>query len=179
MFVVDYDDLLCYTTTISRDITRRYIMKCIKKFKYLLLIFSLCLFFNDTNSVFASEYSNLAMNEFESYGDVVTIIKPNSIVPFSYYDPSSFYFTSSNRGTSRTMDGRYMAYEVAITESTASYIQINTFVDNRLVRTDNLSSGGKIDWIDMGYTGNHSVFFTYYAKPSGGARINMKMYSWN
>lgn len=121
-------------------------------------------------------------NNFSSEGDIVTIVKADGIIPYSYIDPAAFTFTGSNRGSTRTMDSRYLAYEVSISNTSANYVRIETWIDGSRIRSDNIAgnSSAKVDWIDMGYNGNHRVQFIYYTNPgSVKATVNMKMYSWN
>lgn len=106
----------------------------------------------------------------------------NGVTPYSYIDPAAFTFTGSNRGSTRTMDGRYLAYEVSISNTSANYVSIETWVDGIRVNSSNIAgnSSAKIDWIDMGSNkSNHKVQFMYYTNPGGvRATVNMKMYSW-
>jgi len=131
-------------------------------------------------SAFAAETNS--GNEFASEGDVVTIVDMNGVTPYSYIDPAAFTFTGSNRGSTRTMDGRYLAYEVSISNTSANYVRIETWVDGIRVNSSNIAgnSSTKIDWIDMGSNkSNHKVQFMYYTNPGGvRATVNMKMYLW-
>ena len=153
-----------------------------KIFKRLVTVLTVMALAITTASVPAFAAETNSENEFASEGDVVTIVDPNGIMPLSYIDPPTFSFTGSNRGSARTMDSRYLAYEVRVSNTTANYVRIETWVDGTRLRSDNIArnTSAKIDWIDMGYSGNHRVQFMYYTNPGGvRATVNMKMYSWN
>ena len=98
--------------------------------------------------------------------------------------PSSFSFTNYNWGAVRYVDGRWLAYELTCTSSTASYITVKTYVDGTLRDTSNIACDGnshKVDWIDMQYySGSHSIQF-YYKAPSSSDTVycDMIYYSWN
>ncbi len=135
-----------------------------------------------TSSISAFAATPASSNEFASEGDVVTIIDPNAAVPFTYLAPPTFTFTDSNAGSDRYLSGRYMAFEITLTNCTCSYVQICLYIDDRYINAYNFGAGcnnSKIDWIDMGFNGNHKVKFTYFAKPNGGrATVKNVMYSW-
>ena len=135
-----------------------------------------------TSSISAFAATPASSNEFASEGDVVTIIDPNAAVPFTYLAPPTFTFNNSNAGLGRTLSGRYMAFEITLTNCTCSYVKIALYIDDRYITSYNFGAGcvnSKIDWIDMGYNGNHKVKFNYFAKPNGGrATVKNVMYSW-
>ncbi len=135
-----------------------------------------------TSSISAFAATPASSNEFASEGDVVTIIDPNAAVPFTYLAPPTFTFNNSNAGLGRTLSGRYMAFEITLTNCTCSYVKIDLYIDDRYVNSYSFGAGctnAKIDWIDMGSNGNHKVKFCYYAKPNGGrATVKNVMYSW-
>ena len=125
------------------------------------------LFVTGTASAFAVTFENIPSNS-------------GSASTRGYIDPDAFTFTNYNGGGVRTIDSRYLAYECTITNSTADYVKIYTYVDGNALRSDNISGYAKIDWIDMGYDGNHQIQFVYYTIPSSArATVDMVMYSWN
>lgn len=124
--------------------------------------------------------------EVEANDDV--IISASSTIPTygtnDWQSPNEFTFTTSNTGVSRTVkDGRYLAYECNATSSTASYITISTYVDGTLRDTSNIPCNGtktKVDWIDMQYSGAHTVKFVYKTQNSGQtATVKITFYSWD
>ena len=150
--------------------------KITKRLVTLLTVMALAI--TSSISVFAAEPNSA--EGFASEGDVVTIIDPNAAMPLTYLDPPAFSFTTSNRGSARYLSGRYMAFETYLSNSNCDYVQISLYIDDRYIDSYNFgaNSSGKIDWIDMGYNGNHKVQFSYYAKPSGSSTVRMVMYSW-
>lgn len=104
----------------------------------------------------------------------------SGIMPYSYESPKEFTFTTSNGGDVRTVDGRYLAYECTITNSNSPYVKITTYVDGNAIRSDRISGSGKVDWIDMGYSGEHKVKFVYATASEGqSATVKMVFYTWN
>lgn len=95
------------------------------------------------------------------------------IAPAAYVGPVSINLSNSNT-YSTTLDGRNCAYEYRISNN--STVTVTTYVDGSIIRTDNLSGSGKIDWIDMKFTGDHSVSLRFSSNSS--TTIQVTLYSW-
>lgn len=133
---------------------------------FMMLNMSITTFATPMDEVFSSNIDS----KYENFG----------ISPTSYVDPDSFTFTTYNGGLTRSMDSRYLAYECTVTNSNSPYVEILTYIDGVAVRRDRISSSGKVDWIDMGYSGTHKVKFSYWTAEEGQhATVKMKFYSWN
>jgi hypothetical protein len=112
------------------------------------------------------------------------VLSASTVKPVSaFWDkPASFTFYDKNDGLLRSpIDGRYLAYEYKITNSSADKITIITKVDGKQVAKNDVAGTGKVDWIDMKTTkSNHTVQFFYETIPDKKiATVQMTFYSWN
>ncbi len=108
----------------------------------------------------------------------------SEITPFAYYDPASFTFWGSNRGSQRWYDGGHMAAEITASSDTPGLtMQVTAHIVGKGDVTWNVKVDGKMhkkDWISLGTSSGRNVYFTYSCSQNPSAKITVhnKSYSW-
>lgn len=129
------------------------------------LMLSIVMIFSISTTAFAATPKN---------GDSSAVTTDDyGIAPASYVGPVNINVSTSNTYAT-TLNGRNCAYEYRISNS--STVSIATYIDGVLIRTDTLTGSGKIDWIDMRSSGDHSVVLRLSSNSS--TTVQLILYSW-
>ena len=111
---------------------------------------------------------------------LILVLSISTVAFASYTTSPSVNFTTSGNTGRFTIDSQYLACECIVSNSNSPHVTVTVYVDGKAVRTENILGSGKIDWIDMGASGNHTVQVSFKSASSGqSATVSSTLYSWN